>query len=59
MSIAGDVRHVVLVVFDTLRRDAVGSYGTAPPWAAGEAADPTSLSIRRRGVRRRAHWSAR
>ena len=44
MSIAGDVRHVVLVVFDTLRRDAVGSYGTAPPWAAGESADPTSLS---------------
>lgn len=27
-------RHVILVVFDTLRRDAVGSYGTPPPWGA-------------------------
>jgi len=27
-------RHVILVVFDTLRRDAVASYGTPPPWGA-------------------------
>jgi len=27
------VRHVVLIVFDTLRRDAVGCYGTPPDWA--------------------------
>ena len=26
------IRHVILVVFDTLRRDAVGCYGTPPPW---------------------------
>ena len=28
------VRHVILVVFDTLRRDAVGCYGTPAPWGA-------------------------
>jgi arylsulfatase A-like enzyme len=28
------VRNVVLVVFDTLRRDAVGCYGTPPEWGA-------------------------
>jgi arylsulfatase A-like enzyme len=27
-------RHVILVVFDTLRRDAVGAYETPPPWGA-------------------------
>src|SRR3954470_19180984 len=27
-------RHVILVVFDTLRRDAVSCYGTPPPWGA-------------------------
>jgi arylsulfatase A-like enzyme len=27
-------RHVILVVFDTLRRDAVASYCTPPPWGA-------------------------
>ena len=27
-------RHIVLVVFDTLRRDAVGCYGSPPPWGA-------------------------
>src|SRR5947208_12746736 len=27
-------RHVILVVFDTLRRDAVGCYGAPPPWGA-------------------------
>lgn len=31
---AGDVRHVVLVIFDTLRRDALGCYGTPPDWGA-------------------------
>ena len=25
-------RHIILVVFDTLRRDAVGCYGTPPSW---------------------------
>jgi arylsulfatase A-like enzyme len=28
------VKHVVLVIFDTLRRDAVGCYGTPPEWGA-------------------------
>lgn len=27
-------RHVVLVVFDSLRRDAVGAYGAPAPWSA-------------------------
>ena len=36
------VRHVVLVVFDTLRRDAVGCYGTPPEWATSGIATPTS-----------------
>jgi arylsulfatase A-like enzyme len=27
-------RHIVLVMFDTLRLDAVGAYGTPPPWGA-------------------------
>ena len=27
-------RHIILVVFDTLRRDAVGCYGSPPPWGA-------------------------
>jgi arylsulfatase A-like enzyme len=43
VSLTGDVRHVVLVVFDTLRRDAVGSYGSPPPWAGGQSAEPTTL----------------
>jgi arylsulfatase A-like enzyme len=30
----GPVPHVVLVVFDTLRRDAVGCYGEPPAWGA-------------------------
>jgi arylsulfatase A-like enzyme len=30
----GQARHVILVVFDTLRRDAVGCYGSPPPWGA-------------------------
>ena len=30
------IRHIVLVIFDTLRRDAVGCYGTPPPWGAIE-----------------------
>jgi arylsulfatase A-like enzyme len=37
------VRHVILVVFDTLRRDAVGCYGTPPEWAPTLAADAASL----------------
>ena len=28
------VRHIVLIVFDTLRRDALGCYQTPPPWGA-------------------------
>jgi arylsulfatase A-like enzyme len=32
------VRHVILVVFDTLRRDAVGCYGTPPAWGGTLAA---------------------
>ena len=43
---SGDIRHVVLVVFDTLRRDAVGSYGTPAPWMGGDASDPNALPHR-------------
>lgn len=28
------VRHIILIVFDTLRRDAVGCYGRPPSWGA-------------------------
>ena len=34
----GTVKNVILVIFDTLRRDAVGCYGTPPSW--GEIATP-------------------
>ena len=37
------VRHVVLVVFDTLRRDAVSCYGTPPDWAPTLAAGAAAL----------------
>ena len=30
------VRHIVLVIFDTLRRDAVSCYGSPPEWASIE-----------------------
>jgi len=29
---ASQPRHIILVVFDTLRLDALGCYGTPPPW---------------------------
>ena len=38
MSESRPVRHVILVVFDTLRRDAVGCYGTPPDWSSTLAA---------------------
>ena len=28
------VRHIILVIFDTLRRDAVSCYGESPEWAS-------------------------
>ena len=28
------IRHIVLVIFDTLRRDAVSCYGSPPEWAS-------------------------
>ncbi|MBE7187091.1 sulfatase [Jatrophihabitans endophyticus] len=31
-ALRSPVRHVVLVVFDTLRKDAVGAYGERPDW---------------------------
>ena len=31
---AAPARHIILVVFDSLRRDAVGAYGTPPEWGA-------------------------
>lgn len=33
-EVAGKHRHIVLVVFDTLRRDALGCYGDPPSWGA-------------------------
>ena len=38
-----EARHVVLVVFDTLRRDALGCYGTPAEWAPTLAADAAAL----------------
>ncbi|MDA0787481.1 MAG: sulfatase-like hydrolase/transferase [Proteobacteria bacterium] len=34
----GKVKNIILVIFDTLRRDAVGCYGSPPSW--GEIATP-------------------
>ena len=28
------IRHIILVIFDTLRRDAVSCYGAPPKWAS-------------------------
>ena len=46
---AAPVRHIVLVVFDTLRRDALGCYGTPPPW--GSIATPNLDAFARESVR--------
>jgi arylsulfatase A-like enzyme len=46
---SGSVKNVVLVVFDTLRRDAVGCYGDPPPW--GEIATPNLDAFAREAVR--------
>ncbi|HTS23377.1 MAG TPA: sulfatase [Casimicrobiaceae bacterium] len=43
------VRHIVLIVFDTLRRDAVGCYGTPPPW--GTISTPNLDAFAREAVR--------
>jgi arylsulfatase A-like enzyme len=50
MRASGDpVPNVVLVVFDTLRLDAVGCYGTPPPW--GAIATPVLDGFARESVR--------
>ena len=46
---AAPVRHIVLVVFDTLRRDALGCYGTPPSW--GPIATPNLDAFARESVR--------
>jgi arylsulfatase A-like enzyme len=46
---ATPVKNVVLVVFDTLRRDAVGCYGDPPPW--GAVATPNLDAFARESVR--------
>jgi arylsulfatase A-like enzyme len=43
------VRNVVLIVFDTLRLDAIGCYGTPPPWGAIET--PVLDAFARESVR--------
>ena len=43
------IRHVVLVIFDTLRRDAVRCYGTPRPW--GAIATPNLDAFARESVR--------
>ena len=43
--------NIVLVVFDTLRRDAVGCYGQAPPWDLGPIATPNLDAFARESVR--------
>jgi arylsulfatase A-like enzyme len=42
--------NVVLVVFDTLRKDAVGSYGLTPPWDLGRIATPNLDALARDSV---------
>lgn len=42
-------RHVILVVFDTLRRDALGCYGSPPPW--GRIETPNLDAFARESVR--------
>src|SRR3954447_13497491 len=42
--------NVVLVVFDTLRKDAVGSYGQTPPWDLGPIATPNLDAFARESV---------
>ena len=39
------VRHVVLVIFDTLRRDALGCYGAPPAWADERVSGAGSLGV--------------
>jgi arylsulfatase A-like enzyme len=43
--------NVVLVVFDTLRKDAVGSYGQTPPWDLGPVATPNLDAFARESIR--------
>ena len=43
--------NVVLVVFDTLRKDAVGSYGLTPPWEMERIATPHLDALARDSVR--------
>ena len=43
--------NVVLVVFDTLRKDAVGSYGLTPPWELGRIATPNLDAFARESIR--------
>jgi arylsulfatase A-like enzyme len=42
-------RHVILIVFDTLRRDAVGAYGVPTPW--GSIATPNLDRFARESIR--------
>ena len=48
-ALATPIRHVVLIIFDTLRRDAVGCYGTPPEW--GTIATPNLDAFARESVR--------
>ena len=43
------IQNVALVVFDTLRLDAVGCYGSPPPW--GAIATPVLDALARESVR--------
>ena len=49
MARPSPVRHVILIVFDTLRRDALGCYGPPPDW--GAIATPTLDAFARESVR--------
>ena len=42
--------NVVLVVFDTLRKDAVGSYGLTPPWEMAPVATPNLDALAKESV---------
>jgi arylsulfatase A-like enzyme len=42
--------NVVLVVFDTLRKDAVGSYGLTPPWDVAPIATPNLDALARESI---------
>lgn len=50
-SFDNEIRNVVLVVFDTLRKDAVGAYGEQPDWGLPPIATPNLDAFAAESVR--------